>query len=163
MSTKLTKAATNLVWAKVGQDTQSRMSALAEALEEADCKDCGEAREVLLHKLREELPDRAGDACAAAPNLFPARMPHLLTLLPTLKSGKLEHLCASPEREHELKAWQQNHPCKFRRADFGGARYAGSFGGADTFCFTPLSIGSAIVKVRCACGAELDLTESMLG
>ena len=87
MSTELTKAATNLMWAKDDQDAQTCMSALAEALDDADCGACEEAREVLLHKLREELLDRAGDACAAAPNLFPPRMPHLLTRSPTSKAA----------------------------------------------------------------------------
>ena len=98
MSTNLTTAAKDLMWAKDDQDVRTRMSVLAEALDDADCEDCEESREVLLHELRTELLERAGEACAAAPNLFPPRMPHLLTLLPTLKSGKLEHLCAPPDR-----------------------------------------------------------------
>lgn len=61
-------------------------------------------------------------------------------------------------QERKLKEWQGQHPCKFRKPG-GTFRYTGSFGGADTFHFTPTSIGGVLVTAHCACGAEIDLTE----
>lgn len=67
------------------------------------------------------------------------------------------HFELSDVQMGKLKTWQETHPCKYRKPGFG--RYVGTFGGADTFLFTPLSVGTVIVQVHCACGAELDLTE----
>lgn len=39
-----------------------------------------------------------------------------------------------------------------------GEVYVGAVGGAYSFCFTPTGIGT-LVKVTCADGTELDLTE----
>lgn len=60
-------------------------------------------------------------------------------------------------QEARYKTWVREHQCKYYRKDFGG-RYVGACGGADTFIFVPTSIG-IVQRVRCACGAELDLTE----
>lgn len=60
------------------------------------------------------------------------------------------------QQEAKYKRWVKNHHCPYYREDFGG-RYVGACGGADTFTFTPTSIGD-VVYVRCACGAGLDLT-----
>ena len=62
------------------------------------------------------------------------------------------------EQVKKLRKWQDTHKCKFR-VKGGTLRYVGSFGGEDTFCFTPTSIGGMFTVVRCACGAEVDLTE----
>lgn len=53
----------------------------------------------------------------------------------------------------KLNAW--DHQCKWHGTP---DRYAGAIGGELTFSFTPTSLGR-IAKVRCGCGAEIDLTE----
>lgn len=59
------------------------------------------------------------------------------------------------EQEELLRDWQNNHDCKYRREN--GYRDAGTFGGADTFTFIPTSI-EMVTLVKCACGAEIDLS-----
>ena len=59
------------------------------------------------------------------------------------------------EQEELLREWQKNHDCKFRRDD--GYRDGGTFGGIDTFTFIPTSV-EMVTLVKCACGAELDLS-----
>lgn len=54
------------------------------------------------------------------------------------------------------RSWAEVHDCKYRGPS--GSRYVGAIGGADTWMITPTGIGS-IIKVRCACGATLDLTD----
>ena len=63
----------------------------------------------------------------------------------------------SDQQEAKYKHWVKNHHCPYCREDFGGY-YVGVYDGADIFTFVPMSIGT-VVRVRCACGAELDLTE----
>ena len=54
--------------------------------------------------------------------------------------------------------WGRYHQCKLKdNSVFPGDRYAGAIGGADTFAFIPTGLG-VIAKVKCLCGAELDLT-----
>lgn len=60
------------------------------------------------------------------------------------------------EWEAKIRQWQEEHKCKFRVEGFG--RYAGCCGGADSFTFTPTTIGMCLT-VRCACGAELRLND----
>jgi len=43
-----------------------------------------------------------------------------------------------------------NHKCSIR--------YTGVIGGKITYLFTPNNVG-CLIKVRCACGQELDLTD----
>lgn len=62
------------------------------------------------------------------------------------------------DTQHEkLKEWQKDHDCPLYDAELG-CRYVGAAGGADTYIFNPTGLGE-IVKVRCSCGAEIDLTE----
>lgn len=60
----------------------------------------------------------------------------------------------STEETLEYLNWKDNHDCPF--AD---PMKQGAIGGRMTFSFTPTSLG-LIAKVKCACGAELDLTHS---
>ncbi len=66
----------------------------------------------------------------------------------------------SNTQDEKLKAWQKTHSCKYSKLRF--ERYIGIFGGADTFLFMPSSVGSVIVQIQCACGAELDLTDGTI-
>ena len=59
------------------------------------------------------------------------------------------------EQEILLRNWQKNHACKYRLED--GNRYTSTFGGADTFTFIPTSVEEVVI-VKCACGAEIDLS-----
>ena len=63
------------------------------------------------------------------------------------------------DQEARIKDWQENHECKFRNKEWGG-RYVGAIGGADTYRFTPTSIG-VIKSVECACGARLDFSDAL--
>jgi len=46
--------------------------------------------------------------------------------------------------------WDKKHQCKFKNN-------CGAIGGRLTFTFTPTGLG-VIIKVKCACGEELDLS-----
>ena len=59
------------------------------------------------------------------------------------------------EQENLLRDWQENHDCKYRLKN--GYRHTGSFGGADTFTFIPTTVEEVVI-VKCACGAEIDLS-----
>jgi hypothetical protein len=50
----------------------------------------------------------------------------------------------SKDEDKKLKKWQEKHRKKCKRLL--------------TYCFTPTGIGN-IIKVRCDCGKELDLTD----
>ena len=58
-------------------------------------------------------------------------------------------------QENLLRDWQENHDCKYRLEN--GYRNTGSFGGADTFTFIPTTVEEVVI-VKCACGAEIDLS-----
>lgn len=60
------------------------------------------------------------------------------------------------EQQKKYKEWAATHECPYRTR--GEWRYVGAIGGEDTFCFTPTGLGK-IIKVKCACGAEIDLTD----
>ena len=60
------------------------------------------------------------------------------------------------EQQKKYKEWADTHECPYRTQD--ELRYVGAIGGADVFCFTPTGLG-VITKVKCACGAEIDLTD----
>lgn len=62
----------------------------------------------------------------------------------------------SETQKRKYKEWAHNHECKFRCES--GIRYVGAIGGADTFHIIGTGIGE-IVKVVCACGETLELTE----
>jgi len=62
--------------------------------------------------------------------------------------------------EKQLKKeseWKASHKCKYRKPN--NEIYVGAIGGAITYSFTPTGIG-IIIKIKCACGSELDLTET---
>ena len=71
------------------------------------------------------------------------------------KSDKMKRFVLDDEQEKKVRDWQNSHKCAFRQAD--GSRRGGSFGDLETYCFVPTSIGT-IVVVKCACGAEIDVT-----
>lgn len=64
------------------------------------------------------------------------------------------------EEQARIAQWEADHDCKFRTDQFGieGEIYAGAIGGTTEYIFIPTGIGD-ICKVRCVCGAELDLTD----
>jgi hypothetical protein len=65
----------------------------------------------------------------------------------------------SAEELAKATAWQCKHDREKHASQFKhGTRYSGAIGGAYTWCFTPTGIGT-VVKVRCSCGEELDLTD----
>ncbi len=64
-------------------------------------------------------------------------------------------------QQAKLELWRQNHfhECKYYRNENGFEEiYVGAIGGHETFCFTPTGIG-LVIKVQCACGEEVDLTD----
>jgi hypothetical protein len=64
------------------------------------------------------------------------------------------------EQERKIKEWdnpETGHVCSLKREN-GNGKYAGAIGGHLSYSFTPTSIGE-IVTVKCACGAELDVTD----
>ena len=64
------------------------------------------------------------------------------------------------EQSNLVKQWQASHDCKLRTDEYGikNEIYVGPIGGSTEYIFIPTSIGN-ICKVRCTCGAELDLTD----
>jgi len=73
-------------------------------------------------------------------------------------SDKKEKFCEdrtfvlSAEQHKKYDEWRKEKNKK------NGEVYVGAIGGAYSFCFTPTGIGT-MVKVTCADGTELDLTE----
>lgn len=59
-----------------------------------------------------------------------------------------------------IDEFERMHDCPLRTNEYGieGEIYVGPIGGNLTFSFTPTGLG-VIAKVRCSCGAELDLTD----
>lgn len=49
-----------------------------------------------------------------------------------------------------VNEWKAAHDC--------GLSYQGAIGGKYTYCFSPTNLG-IVVKVRCACGSEIDVTD----
>lgn len=47
--------------------------------------------------------------------------------------------------------WDRKHSCELKE-------YSGACGGRITYSFTPTSLG-VVIKAKCACGEELDLTD----
>lgn len=65
----------------------------------------------------------------------------------------------SNKQENMIKDWDHNHDCSYKEK-FGVKKYSGAVGGRLQYIFIPTSIGD-IAKVKCECGAELDLTEGL--
>jgi len=57
----------------------------------------------------------------------------------------------------QASEFSRNHKCPIELDEFGYKKM-GAIGGGLTFCFTPTGLGN-IEVVKCACGAELNLTE----
>ncbi len=59
-----------------------------------------------------------------------------------------------------LVVWNAKHyrVCPFYDDGTNPNSPAGAIGGTLTYCFTPTSIGCC-VRVKCACGEEIDLTD----
>lgn len=64
------------------------------------------------------------------------------------------------EQLARVRHWEKTHECKYRTDEYGvdGEIYAGAIGGSIEYTFIPTGIGD-ICKVRCICGAIIDLTE----
>lgn len=63
----------------------------------------------------------------------------------------------SPKEAEKAETWQTQHECMYSPGP-DGLPQTGPIGGRWSFVFTPTSIGVA-VEVRCACGAEEDITD----
>lgn len=61
------------------------------------------------------------------------------------------------KQQTQAREFMDNHECSLENDQFGGKKI-GAIGGRWTWSFTPTSIG-LIVKIKCACGAEEDLTD----
>lgn len=55
-----------------------------------------------------------------------------------------------PDQLKKLSEFESNHKCSMR--------YYGAIGGALTYSFTPTTLG-VVIKVKCACGKEIDVTD----
>ncbi|OGY62855.1 MAG: hypothetical protein A2745_01335 [Candidatus Harrisonbacteria bacterium RIFCSPHIGHO2_01_FULL_44_13] len=56
------------------------------------------------------------------------------------------------EEVKKLSEWKETHRCRYR------GKTGGAIGGKITYCFTPTTIGT-IIRVECACGKDIDLTD----
>ena len=56
------------------------------------------------------------------------------------------------------KEWSGQHDQEKHTPPGKTSRYSGAIGGAYTWCFTPTNIGT-VVKIKCSCGEELNLTD----
>ena len=56
----------------------------------------------------------------------------------------------------KLWAWLKQHDCKLPKNPNGSFR-VGAIDGRFTYSFTPTSLG-VVIKVKCACGQEIDVT-----
>ena len=63
------------------------------------------------------------------------------------------------EEYQQIKEWNESHECKLK-PKHGMNKYCGPIGGNLTLSFTPTSIGT-FQKVKCCCGAELDLNDNI--
>jgi len=62
------------------------------------------------------------------------------------------------EELDQIHEWVKNHKCTLEEdPNFPGYKKVGAIGGEITYSFTPTGLGM-ISKVKCTCGAELDLT-----
>jgi hypothetical protein len=58
----------------------------------------------------------------------------------------------------DFDVWRADHePECTLPVDPLGDKYAGAIGGRWTYSFTPTGLGT-VIKIRCGCGAECDLT-----
>ncbi len=62
-------------------------------------------------------------------------------------------------QEAKVEKWQRCHPCPFRDTKTG-LRQSATFGDMDTYSFVPTSVGM-LVLVKCACGAEIDVSHPL--
>lgn len=64
------------------------------------------------------------------------------------------------KNDDKLNTWLQTHVlgCAYWNPDESGRLPQGANGGAITYTFTPTMIG-LVIKVKCACGAEEDVTD----
>ncbi len=61
-------------------------------------------------------------------------------------------------QEERLAEFRDKHPCAILdHSRMPGVNMTGAIGGQYTYLFTPTSIG-VVVRVKCACGAEIDLS-----
>ena len=74
----------------------------------------------------------------------------------------MHHFYLDDKQLDKLGKWLEDHfhVCKYyvKHDDGFEELYVGAIGGALTYSFTPTSVGTA-VRVKCACGAEVNLTD----
>lgn len=58
----------------------------------------------------------------------------------------------------KLDIFKNEHGCKLSNDSITGRKKVGAIGGQYTYSFTNTTIGT-VAKVRCACGAEIDLSD----
>lgn len=76
----------------------------------------------------------------------------------TYKSEYSRGFGLSKEEQIKFNKWIQKHNKKCKYSD---SMKTGAIGGRLTYMFTPTSLG-VITKVKCACGEEIDLTDTDL-
>lgn len=64
----------------------------------------------------------------------------------------------TPHQVEKFSEWDSEHVAAKHPPGPDGLRYEGAIGGRVTWMFTRTSLG-IVTKVKCACGATLDLTE----
>lgn len=62
------------------------------------------------------------------------------------------------EQDEVIHKWMKEHDQAKHLRPGRKTRYAGAIGGAYTYRFTPTSLGT-VVKVKCDCGEEIDVTD----
>jgi hypothetical protein len=61
-------------------------------------------------------------------------------------------------QEALIGAWESEHACGLPADPIFGGKQIGAIGGVVSYRFTPTSLGVAVVA-KCACGAEINVTD----
>jgi hypothetical protein len=61
-------------------------------------------------------------------------------------------------QEALISAWESEHACGLPADPILGGKQIGAIGGEISYVFAPTSLG-VILVVKCACGAELNVTD----
>lgn len=61
-------------------------------------------------------------------------------------------------QSEQIERWCREHKCMFTDDGQSPVCPSGAIGGRFTYTFTPTGLG-VIVTVKCACGAEVDVTD----
>lgn len=126
----------------LAQETAKAIASMMADIDEAD-------------HLRERLTDLLRRTAIALKGPEPPLVMHDWSDLPEVATRKFWY--DAPEAA-KAEAWVKDHatptgePCTWQTS------YQGAIGGVLTYSFTPTSIGT-VHKVRCTCGAEMDVTD----